>query len=170
MGPSDNNPVGQLFSWVGSSQCYVAKCLTADDEICTMYQWAAQDHVRLLNSPSLLAMGLSQGCKFWPPISWHQPFVIACAKFKLGDVSVVMHSGFMWGVGISTLFETPLPVPLHSPNGRHLPAIRACARRLWKSLIRDQYTRFTYPGAPSGLSWTSMEVMIIVQGVICFLT
>ena len=28
-------------------------------------------------------------------------------------------------VGISTIFQKPLTVPLHSPNGRHLLAIRA---------------------------------------------
>ena len=28
-------------------------------------------------------------------------------------------------VGISTIFQRPLTVPLHSPDGRHLPAVRA---------------------------------------------
>ena len=31
-------------------------------------------------------------------------------------------------------FQRALTIPLHSPNGRQMPAVRGCARRLWKSL------------------------------------
>ena len=36
-----------------------------------------------------------------------------------------MHYGLTWPQGISIVFQKPLTVTLQSPNGRHLPAIRA---------------------------------------------
>ena len=37
-----------------------------------------------------------------------------------------MHCGLVWTEGIPSIFEKPLPVSLHSPNGRQkLPAISA---------------------------------------------
>ena len=35
-----------------------------------------------------------------------------------------MLCGLMWPMGISSIFQRPLTVPLHSPNGRQMPAIR----------------------------------------------
>ena len=36
-----------------------------------------------------------------------------------------MDCGVTWTVGISIIFQRPLTVPLHSPDGRQLPAVRA---------------------------------------------
>ena len=51
--------------------------------------------------------------------------VIGWPKYRLGNSLHVIHYRLTWPVGISTVFEMPLTVPLHSPNGRHLPAIKA---------------------------------------------
>ena len=48
------------------------------------------------------------------------------AGLNIGWITpVVMDCGIMWQVGISTIFHRPLTVPLHSLNGRQMPAIRA---------------------------------------------
>ena len=80
---------------------------------------------RLLHSLSLVAIGLSVGKETWPPIGWHHPFVIGWSKYRLGLPSAPLHYGLMWPVGIPTLFQTPVTVPLHSPNGRQKPVVGA---------------------------------------------
>ena len=80
---------------------------------------------RLLHSPSLVAIGLSVRNETWPPIVWHHLFVIGWSKYRLGLPSAPLRYGLMWPVGISTIFQTPLTVPLHSPNGRQLPELPA---------------------------------------------
>ena len=78
---------------------------------------------RLLHNPNLVATGLSVGYETWPPIGWHCPFGIGWTKYILGSPSAPLHYGLTWPVGIPTVFQTPVTVPLHSPNGR--PAVRA---------------------------------------------
>ena len=74
--------------------------------------------LRLLHSPNLVAIGLSVGYETWPPIGWHHPFVIGWSKYSLGLPNAPLHYGLSWPVGILTVFQTPVTVPLHSPNGR----------------------------------------------------
>ena len=82
---------------------------------------------RLLHSPNLVVIGLSVGYETWPPIRGHAPLVIGWYKYILGLPNVPLRYGLirMWPVGIPTIFQTPVTVPLHSPNGRQMPAIRA---------------------------------------------
>ena len=80
---------------------------------------------RPLHSPSLVAPGLSVGYETWNSISQHHTFVIGQSKYRLGLPRVSLHCGLMWPMGISTVFQTPLTVPLHSPNGRQMPIDRA---------------------------------------------
>ena len=80
---------------------------------------------RLLHSPSLKAIGQSVGYATWPPIGWHHLFVIGWSKYRLGLPSAPLHYGLMWPVGIPTIFQTPVTVPLHCPNSRRRPAVRA---------------------------------------------
>ena len=89
-------------------------CLTADPA-----------DIRLLHSPNMEAIGLSAGYETWPPICWHQAFVIGWSKYRLGLPVAPLHYGLTWTVGIPTVFHTPVTVPLHCPNGRQLPAVRA---------------------------------------------
>ena len=86
-----------------------------------------QQHVpvRLLYSPSMVAIGLSVRYETWPLTGWHHAFVIGWSKYRLGLPSAPLHYGLMWPVGTPTIFQTPVTVPLHSPNGRQMPAIRA---------------------------------------------
>ena len=109
-------------------------------------------HLRLLHSPSLVAIGLSVGYETWPPIGWHLPFVIGWSEDRLGLPSAPLHYGLKWPVGIPTAFQTSVTVLLHCPNGRQLPTVRAvqgdCERvyrhldqhwlRLWLGAIRHQ--------------------------------
>ena len=50
-------------------------------------------------------------------------------NYRLGLPSATLHFGFTWPMGIPTIFQTPMTVlgtvPLHSPNGRQVPAVRA---------------------------------------------
>ena len=92
------------------------------------------DEERLLHSHSLMAVGLSVGYGTWPPIGWHHPLMIGWFRYSLGLPQDPVYCGFMWQVGISIIFKRPPTVPLHSPNDRHMPAIRAVQMRLWKSL------------------------------------
>ena len=87
-----------------------------------------QELRRLLHSPSLVAVGLSSGCETWPPIGWHHPFVIGWSKDRWALPSAPLHYGFTWSVGIPNVFQTPVTVPLHCPNGRQLPAVWAVQR------------------------------------------
>ena len=79
---------------------------------------------RLLHRPRLMAVGLSECYETWPPIGWHHHFVIAWYKFRLGlpHLLCIMGSCDLWEF---VPFYRPLTAPLHSPNGRQMPAIRA---------------------------------------------
>ena len=91
---------------------------------------------RLLHSLSVVAIGLSVGyeqCHItmwhwyetWPPTGWHQPFIIGWSKYRLVLPYAAMHYRLMQLVGITTVFQGPLTVSLHSLNSRHLPAVKA---------------------------------------------
>ena len=79
--------------------------------------------LRLLDSPSLVAIALSAGNETWPPVGWHDPFVIGWSKYGLGmpQLQCIMSSP----VGFKTIFQRSLTVPLHSPNGRQMTAVWA---------------------------------------------
>ena len=74
---------------------------------------------RLLHSPRLVAVGLSAGYGTCIWLLW------LADLYRLGTSSHPMHYGLTWTVGISTVFQRPLTVPLHSPNGRQMPAVSA---------------------------------------------
>ena len=44
-----------------------------------------------------------------------------------------MYYGLVWPMETSTVFQRPLTVPLHSPNGRQIVCRLGCARGLWNS-------------------------------------
>ena len=84
-----------------------------------------QKRWRLRHSPSLVAIGLSVGYKTWPPIGWHHAFVIGWPKYIYLLPSAPLHYGLAWPVGIPTICQTPVTVPLYSSNGRQMPVVRA---------------------------------------------
>ena len=99
--------------------------------------WTEQE-TRLLHSPNVVAMELAVGYGAWP-------FVIDWSENKTGYASTAvdsgsdtLHSGLMRLVEICITFQKPLTVSLHSPNARQNACRWGCARRLWKSLGRDQ--------------------------------
>ena len=67
----------------------------------------------------------SVGYGAWSLTGWHHHFMIDWSRYRLGLPGVAMHYGFMQPVGIPTVFCKALTVPLHSPNGRQMPAIKA---------------------------------------------
>ena len=74
----------------------------------------------LPHSPSLVAIGLSVGYE-----PWHRAFVIGWSKYRFGLTSAPLHYGLTGPMGIPTVLQTPVTVPLHSPNSRQKPAVRA---------------------------------------------
>ena len=56
---------------------------------------------------------------------WHHPFVIGWPNYRLGIPSAPLNYGLTWPVGIPIVFQTLVTVPLHSPNGRQMPVVRA---------------------------------------------
>ena len=94
--------------------CWVARW----EDCCTLNALCT----RLLHSPSLVAIGLSVGYETWPLIGRHHPFVIGWSKDKLGLPSAPLHYGLTWPVGILIVFQTPVTVSLHCPNGRQATA------------------------------------------------
>ena len=73
---------------------------------------------------SLVVVGLSVGYETWPPIDWHHIFVIGWSKCSWDCLS---RNGFALTspMEISIAFQRSLAVPLHSPNGRQMPVVRA---------------------------------------------
>ena len=102
---------------------------------CVMLWQRIHSSARLLQSPSLVAIGLSVGHETWPPVGWHHPFVIGLSKYRLGLPSAPMHYGLTWPVGIPTVFQTPVTVPLHCPNSRQLPAVQWDCERFTAGLL-----------------------------------
>ena len=54
----------------------------------------------------------------WPPVGWHHTFVIVWSKYRLRMARVVMNFGLTWAMGISTVLQMAMAVPLDRPNGR----------------------------------------------------
>ena len=78
------------------------------------FSWPYPSGHRLLHSPSVVAVGLSVSIlKTWPQIGWHHSFVIGWSKDRLGLPSAPLHYRLKWPMGIPTVFQTPLTVPLH---------------------------------------------------------
>ena len=71
-------------------------------------------------------------------------YVIGWCSYRLGKSWHAMHYGFMWMVGISTIFQRPLTVLLSSPNGRQMPAVRVvqgdCERVVCGCRERSSYS------------------------------
>ena len=82
---------------------------------------------RLLHSLSLVAVGLSEGYETWSPNSRRHAFVIVWSTYRLfclvPDCPIALWAHMT--SGNSHRFQTTVIVPLHSPKGRHLPAVRA---------------------------------------------
>ena len=138
--------------------------------------------IRLLNSPSLVAIRLSVGCETWPPIGWHHAFVIGWSKYRLGLPSAPLHYRLTWPLGISPVFQNPLTVPMHSPNGRYL-SLGLCKGTSKESMLRwPEIWLLTHPlqclyasvnwdsiGSDNGLSpdrrqaiiWTNARILLI---------
>ena len=91
------------------------------------FSWPYPCGHRLLHSPSLVAVGLSVWYETWPPIDWHHPFVIGWSKGRLELPSAPLHYGLTWPVGIPTVFQTPVTVPLH------------CNCLLWEAVTQLTY-------------------------------
>ena len=72
---------------------------------------------RLLPSPSLEAIGLSVGYETWSSIGWHHASLNVWSKYRLRLSRNPLHYGLTWPLGIPTVFQTPVTVPMHSPNG-----------------------------------------------------
>ena len=66
--------------------------------------------------------------------------------YRLGLPSDPLHYGITWPLGIPTIFQTSVTVPLHSLNGRHL----GCARELWNSLAK--------------IPWKQHPTQLVMQG------
>ena len=64
------------------------------------------------------------GYETWPPFGRCHSFVIDWSKYSSRNTSVAKHSGITWPMGSSTVFQSPLTVSLHKPNGRQMPAVR----------------------------------------------
>ena len=93
------------------SQNYIAWRQTSAKPLPTLKR--TPQIIRLIHSPSWVAIGLSVGYETRPPIGWHHPFVIGWSKDRLGLPSAPLHYGLTWPVGIPTVFQTPVTVPLH---------------------------------------------------------
>ena len=111
-------------------------------------RWTLQNKVgfcdpRLLHSPSLVAIGLSVGYETWPPIGWHRAFVIAWSKYRLELPSGPLNFGLRWPVGIPTVFQTPVTVPFHSPNGSQCLPLGPCNETVKESIV-TQIWRFLF--------------------------
>ena len=105
---------------------------------------------RLLLGHNLVVIGLSVGYEQHPIMwywyeTWLHPFVIDWSKYRLGLPSALLHHVLARPVGISTAFQTPVTVPLHSPNGRQMPAVRAvqgdCERVYTGHQLPKNFTR-----------------------------
>ena len=115
--------------------------------------WAVYPSNRLLHSLSLVAIGLNLN-GVWD-IGWHHPFVIGWSKYRLGLPSAPLNYGLMWPVWIPTVWQAPVTVSLHCPNGRQLPAVRA---------VQWDCERVTNPSnTVSRLARASLEGFIVVN-------
>ena len=118
--------LAQPFRWVSFLLLKLCNCKETVKQSTFHHTHQVAHGYRLLYSPSLVAPGLSMGYKTWPAIGWHHTFVIGWSKYRLGLPRAPLHFGLTWPVGIRTVSQTPVTVPLHSPNGRQMPAVRVC--------------------------------------------
>ena len=52
--------------------------------------------------------------------------MIGWSKYRLGLPGALLHYGLTWAVGIPTVFQTPVTVPMHNPKQwQAMPAVRA---------------------------------------------
>ena len=104
-------------------------------------QEARTSDSKLLHSPRLVAIGLSEGYETWPPIGRHHAFVIVWSKYRLGLPSAPLHYGLTWSVGIPTVFQTPVTVPLHSPTAGNCLPLGLCKGTVKESreVRKDQW-------------------------------
>ena len=80
---------------------------------------------RGLHSPSLLAFSGASNYPASHVVSLSGLNIVAGTSTVLDSGWAAMHYELKLPVGILTIFQRPLTVPLHSPDGRQLPAIRA---------------------------------------------
>ena len=108
---------------------------------------------RVMHHPSKVAVlvGLSVGYKASSPIGWNHPFVIGWSKYRWKNVSASRHRDLMWLVGMTIVFQGPLTVPMHSPNGRQMPAVRAVQGD--RERAYDQCRQMRLPGQDPCRSW-----------------
>ena len=64
--------------------------------------------------------------------------MIGWSKYRLGLLSAPLHYGLTWPVGIPTVFQTPVAVLLHSPNGRQIPGGKCLALGLFNGTVKQQ--------------------------------
>ena len=108
---------------------------------------------RLFHSLSLVAVGLSVGYETWPPIGWNRPFEISWSTCRLELPCVLKHFRLTWSMGIYTVLQRPLTVPLHSPNGKQMPAVRALKGDCEKVCVTSDQCVYMLPHStnPNGL-------------------
>ena len=80
---------------------------------------------RRLHITNLVVTWLSMGYETWLPIGRLHPFVVGWSKYRLGLPIASLHYEITWPVAIPTVYETPVTVPYHSPNGRQKTAVKA---------------------------------------------
>ena len=91
--------------------------------------WFRTFDTRLLHSPSLLAVGLPVGYETLPPTGWSWSMDLWFADLNIDWETYRLH--WIMGsrdhaVGISTVFQMPLTVPLYSPNDRFCLPLGLC--------------------------------------------
>ena len=74
-----------------------------------------------------------------------------------------MHCGLVWWFGIPTILQRSLTVPLNSPNGRQMPAVRP---------VQDDRERVSHTTNKQHREWlmTSMESLINIHRCHCALS
>ena len=81
--------------------------------------------IRLLHSPSLVAIGLSVGLRNMTSNWLASNFLwLVGLNIDCDCLIALLHYGLTLPVGISTVFQTPVTVPLHGRNGGQMPAVR----------------------------------------------
>ena len=96
---------------------------------------------RLLDSPSLMVLGLSVGCETWPPIGWHCPFVIGWSSYMLGLAPLQRIWGWSNRWEFPPLFKGHWQSPFTA-----ITAGRCLLLGLWKETVKQ--SRRTQPSDP----------------------
>ena len=82
-------------------------------------KWTCWCPCRLINSPLLVAAGLSVGYETWHPIGWNQRFMIDRSEYRLGNASVSRDFGLTWPHRFPNATDSPLCTALTA--GKCLP-------------------------------------------------